>query len=257
VARRCSIGYRRDGQREAQGSQAAAGATETGASTDDTQLGASISVVVSLQYTAGQVMKTIQTREQWLDWYFMPRDFFMRDGTDRQGFLGWVRGEYEQTELQLRLQNRDFGQGGQSRVKNGKRQRWCRELQRRCGSKQLWELVSFTGRFDPEWLRQRLKEQDANENTGAVQPTAKAYTWHQKAIEARSALRWGNHLTRKRARIGEPLMNKPDRILLQQFDNGDLRRRVNELTVLTGNGRLRCVAAESTEPARHGIQTIS
>jgi len=74
-------------------------AADLGASTGATQPGASISVVVSPAYAAEQVMKTIQTREEWLDWYSLPLDYVMRDETDRQGFLRWVRGEYEQTDF--------------------------------------------------------------------------------------------------------------------------------------------------------------
>ena len=137
------------------------------------------------------------------------------------------------------------------RVKAGKRQRWHRELQRRCGSKQLWELVSFTGRFDSELLAQALSKPDAFDNSGAPQPTASSHPWHRKALEARAALRWANHLARKRSRMGEAQMSKSEKKVLQQLDNGDLVLRVNELTVRTGDGRLRSADGESLTLSPH------
>ena len=143
---------------DAWGSQAAATATAAGESTDATQPAATISVVVPPAYAAEQVMKTIQTRGEWLDWYKLPHDYVLRDETDQRDFLHWVRGAYENTEQQLALQERDFKQGGQPCVREGKQQRWGLELQRRCGSEQLWELVSFTGRFETKWLWERLNK---------------------------------------------------------------------------------------------------
>ena len=38
-------------------------------------------------------------------------------------------------------------------VKQQKRKRWCRHLQRICGAKPIWEVIAFTGRFDHELAR--------------------------------------------------------------------------------------------------------
>ena len=68
-------------------------------------------------------------------------------------FLRWVREKYETTEEQQDLQKRDFQAGGAAKMKSGKRSRWCRELQRRCGTKQMWEAVSFNGGINVEALQ--------------------------------------------------------------------------------------------------------
>ena len=38
-------------------------------------------------------------------------------------------------------------------VKNQKRKRWHRHLQRICGTKQVWEILSFTGCFEPALIQ--------------------------------------------------------------------------------------------------------
>ena len=93
----------------------------------------------------------IARREQWLWGKWLPNDTVMNDD-QRRDFLKEVKQEYANTPLQQELAVKD-------RLANrsgGVRSRWCRELQRRCGSKQLWELVSFTGRWDPNFLREAL-----------------------------------------------------------------------------------------------------
>ena len=43
-------------------------------------------------------------------------------------------------------------------VKQQKRKRWCRHLQRVCGRKHMWEILAFTGRFDLDILRATLQQ---------------------------------------------------------------------------------------------------
>ena len=41
-------------------------------------------------------------------------------------------------------------------LKDQKHKRWCRHLQRVCGTKQLWEVLAFSGTFDLEcWPKNR------------------------------------------------------------------------------------------------------
>ena len=37
-------------------------------------------------------------------------------------------------------------------LKEQKHKRWCRHLQRVCGTKQLWEVLAFSGTFDLDML---------------------------------------------------------------------------------------------------------
>jgi hypothetical protein len=49
---------------------------------------------------------------------------------------------------QNRQQQRDFDEGGGYKKKQSKNSRWARHMQIEMGSKQLWEVVSFTGNSD-------------------------------------------------------------------------------------------------------------
>ena len=108
-------------------------------------------MAVLVGYTARQVQATIKRREQWLRVNLLPLDTDMNNDRCRE-FLKEVKQEYANTPLQQQLAAEDRLQ----KRKGGERKRWCRELQRRCGSKQIWELVSFTGRWEPDFLEEAL-----------------------------------------------------------------------------------------------------
>ena len=101
--------------------------------------------------TACRMQDAIERREQWLWDNSLPLDAVMNND-QRRDFLKKVKQEYANTPLQQQLAAEDRLQTR----KGGERTRWCRELQRRCGSKQMWELVSFNGRWDPNFLRDLL-----------------------------------------------------------------------------------------------------
>jgi hypothetical protein len=92
-----------------------------------------------------------------------------------------------------------------AKVQKGKHSRWGRQLQLRCSSKVLWELISFSGRFDLEIL-------DAG--GGAPQPAATddrapeaaaadlaEQRMHKRAMEARAELHLARRLASKRRSI--------------------------------------------------------
>ena len=110
-----------------------------------------VQMVVSEEYTALRVQTTIERREKWLWDNWLPLDAVMNND-QRRDFLKKVKQEYANTPLQQQLAAEDRLQ----KRKGGERKRWCRELQRRCGSKQIWELVSFTGRWEPDFLEEAL-----------------------------------------------------------------------------------------------------
>ena len=78
--------------------------------------------------------------------------------------------------------------------------RWSREMQRRCGSKALWECVSFTGKWDPTFLA-LVNASQRNEKSGKLEGDEDAQSKLKfAAVRARGEFRWANHLLRKRSR---------------------------------------------------------
>ena len=100
-------------------------------------------LLFSLEDTALRVQATIERREQWLWDNWLPLDTVMNDD-HRRDFLNVVKQEYRREAR-----------------KGGERPGWCCELQRRCGSKELWELFSFSGRWDPNLLEEALSRADS------------------------------------------------------------------------------------------------
>ena len=120
-----------------------------------------VETIVSETFVLQQIKDVIQKREEWLVQQRLPLDTQMRDNIERKDFLQWAKDEYHSDPFQLDLQRRDAEEfaGMQHKLRYTKLQgrknsRWNRELQRRLGSAPLWYVVSFTGRFDVDLLRQ-------------------------------------------------------------------------------------------------------
>ena len=124
-------------------------------------------------------------------------------------------------------------------VRKRKHSRFARELQRRCGSKQVAEVILFSGRWGADLLREAM-------NTGgAAQPAeeqadAEAAIRRRRskvaAVQAKCNLRLGRHLARAVAR-GDHL-GHGDLEMVQQFDSGELRTKSNAAIIAHGHGRL-------------------
>ena len=139
-----------------------------------------VNAVVSAEYTGMMVEQTIELREAWLVQQNLPLDTCM-DDTQRQEFLSYCKELYFKEDHQLDLIARYSEIGGKKGVQKGKHSRWARELQRRCGTKHLWEVISFSGRFDPGYLKDLC--------SGVSQPAAarsdEEGTFRKKAHHAR------------------------------------------------------------------------
>ena len=131
-----------------------------------------VQMIASEEYIAHCVQTTIERREQWLWDKCLPLDTLMND-EQRKDFLTELKKEYADTPLQRKLHADDLDKKRQG----GERRRWCRELQRRCGSKQLWELVSFSGCWDPSFLEGALSKAGS-----AAPPVAVAAAVRKRAL---------------------------------------------------------------------------
>ena len=159
--------------------QALAGAAQPG---DDEEDDEHVRHFASLEETGTAVLTVLQQRQDYLDSIGITDPAHTLSPDEREEMTKRVRDAYETSEEQLALQNRDHARAVANRkgdaggvpvppwrakpaakgsvanyVRQQKRKRWCLHLQRMCGSKQLWEVIAFTGCFDPVVLQQALQ----------------------------------------------------------------------------------------------------
>jgi hypothetical protein len=113
-------------------------------------------------------------------------------------------------------------------------------MQRRLGSKVLWEVVSFTGRFRADYLTQvnnvRAPQPDVLEPDSEDQRERQYLK--DKATRCRGDLRYAEFLDRKRQK-GHQDLDAVERNLLKDFDSDKLRQRANDATQAFGHGRIK------------------
>ena len=136
-------------------------------------------------------------------------------------------------------------------VQKGKR--WCRHLQRICGTNQIWEMLAFTGRFEADMLREALRSSeqdgDAEEETQGADQEPRRLLRHGKA-EAQARFNDGRRLARQRDAHKDPSRSQDSfttarrsRLtprstqwsLLQRWVSGELRRELNEAVAACGH----------------------
>ncbi len=208
----------------------------------------SVQVVVSFEYTAQRLKAVRDTKDTHLRWSGLEETTVMTD-EQRKEFIHWVRSEYEEEPLQQDLQTRDWNEGGNKQFREGKRKRWHRELQRRLGSKQLWEIVSCSGRFDPDWLERSLANA-TTDDSGAANHLEDTQRLREQSRAAKQELRYAQHVQKKRKRDNSarlragfapnsPLMSLTEEAeLLWNLRMGNLRRQANACVSRFGSGRL-------------------
>ena len=135
-------------------------------------------------------------REAWLTRENLPMNFQMQDGPglERHRFVQDCKLEYNAEPDQVQLQARD-AQYNKTKVKNGMHSRWGAEMQRRLGSKVLWELVSFTGQFSVEFLT-RVTDVVASQPDVIVSNSQQELK--ANAVKCRADYRWAHSLAKKR-----------------------------------------------------------
>ena len=146
------------------------------------------------------------------------------------------------------------GKGGQAKgaglgsvakfVKDQKRKRWHRHLQRVAGTKQIWEVLAFSGRFDVDWLTQALQADHSEGRDAAVPEEAlrqqRRRLHHQKA-EAIARYNEGERLSlylSAQAGQAKPNFTRRQQDVLQMFESGALLQIRNQAILACGHGRL-------------------
>ena len=177
----------------------------------------------------------------------------MRDKIERKHFLEWAKAAYHAEPYQQRRQEQDWEElegMPQARRKwmSKKHSRWSRELQRRLGSAPLWHMVSFTGKFDVDVLRE--VSQGGASQTGAGNRVA-TRDLTLMAQRARDRLRYAVALrqSQKRGRRNFSARQQSELALLA---NDTLRKEANEATRKSGFGRIRHEDGSYEDIARDG-----
>ena len=131
--------------------------------------------------------------------------------------------------------------------------RWCRQLQSICGTKEIWEMLAFTGRFDAEMLREALRS--SKQHGDVEEATQDADQQHRRCLlrakaEAQARYNEGWRLARQRDAHKDPSRSqrsftaaRRSRLvprssqwkLLQLWDSGELRRELNEASAACGH----------------------
>ena len=194
---------------------------------------------MSAEETGRAIKSLLQKRRAFLATrgIFDPQHLMTQD--ERVDCIRHCKAEYEREPLQQELQERDFKEGGNKLVHRRKHSRFSREWQRRCGSKQVAEVILFSGRWDADLLRQAMATDGASQPVESNTDTAAAThrrRLKRKAIEAKYNLRQGRHLANAAAR-GDRLGPR-ELAMVQQFESGDLRRKANDAIKAHGHGRL-------------------
>ena len=112
-----------------------------------------------------------------------------------------------------------------------KKSRWNLHCQRLGGTQQMWLLLSFTGRFETRFFKDReAPEQQEEANQKQKKATA-------KAANARGRYRYARNLANKLdngQRLGSAEMEE-----VNLYKSGVLLKNANDLTLLSGHGTLR------------------
>ena len=124
-------------------------------------------------------------------------------------------------------------------MKKRMKSRWDLHCQREGGTKPMWEVLSFSGKFDPNFF-------DNLEDPGPPpdEATRDQRHWTSRASKARNRLRQGMNAIWQRQAILDGRTPKPAPLtrqqqhLLELYKNGELLEKANELTLLSGNGYL-------------------
>jgi hypothetical protein len=149
-------------------------------------------------------------------------------------------------------------------IRQQKRKRWCRHLQRICGTKQIWEVLAYTGCFDVDYLRKAIQAPGAEEepeiSASASEQKQQRRALHHAKAEAKKAYKEGERLARNRnlKRLHDSFqpagsyqeaatLSKNQLDVLKQWDRGWLLDNLNQAIGELGHGRLQSQTGDFLE----------
>ena len=139
----------------------------------------------SQEETRRVIVSVLQCRQRFLRSKGILDMFHVLTDDERSEMIAAARKMFEGSPEQLLLQARDFVTGlakGMARagcagdapqptgkgilhpfLREQKHKRWCRHLEHVCGTKQVWEVLAYTGRFDADLLLDTLPSGEPEE----------------------------------------------------------------------------------------------
>ena len=199
-----------------------------------------VTCLASETHTVESIKAVLEERRAWMQAQGLRADLVMTQA-QRKAYVADKKAEFENTSLQRGLIAKDLRQWDlrkleKSKLAGRRHSRFHRMMQIKVGSKQNWEIISFTGTLDIDALREA-------QTGGASEPAEDAparRAARKEAIEARRCYCWGKTL-KKRERSGEwtwEEASREDWNTLRWYNDDSLRQWANELTKKSGNGTI-------------------
>ena len=197
--------------------------------------------VVSPQESVIRISSVLKEREEWLRAQGLETSTEM-DWDQRGQFIKWCMDKFmaEPGEQARDEANRQKGKN-ESKIKAARRTRFNLEKQRRAGSSQIWELLSYTGRVSEEYLRDALRNVEQSGSAYERAGEGESAELKRHAHKVKHELRYGKTLQHREAKYKDfaQSLSANDRRILAETKDGTLKRKVNEAVLQRGRGRLR------------------
>ena len=188
-----------------------------------------------------RIRRVLEERQAFLQARGLPDDqeltWEQRGDFNKWAMDNFAQQRFEQRrDAELRRAGRTEGQIGRAR-----RSRFNLEKQRRAGSSQLWELLSYTGLFSEDFFKrafENLKDSGPALARADAEPSQRV---KKKAKQAKDDLRYANMLQKLTQYNKEAYwsFSRDNQGLLEQLRDGTLKRKVNQCVMELGRGRLR------------------
>ena len=170
--------------------------TDVGASQPDDMEAQDDTAFASQQETQRGILSVLRFRQNFLRMKGISDMRRVLTVEERGELVRAARKEFEATEEQQALQQRDqeeataraeasasaYHKSVPHFVRKQKRSRWHLHLQRTCGTKELWEILSFSGQVDPEIFRdtQELAAGDPDDEEERPVAAGSARGWSRR-----------------------------------------------------------------------------
>ena len=131
------------------------------------------------------------------------------------------------------------------KIRKGKHSRRRRHLQREFGSKQIAELIVFTGKISPEFLH-KLSEDGPVAETRSAELAREKRELKMRAVKSRHMLKYGKYLAKamSQGRRAPDDLTDEDQRILREYESGELQEICNDATRRHGHGKIVLAAGE-------------